>query len=91
MRLAVLLALPLPATSISNMKHIEDFTADNLSRETKYEIIKINDAYIWQKSEGGDIPVGHLTEIKEFFVESADGKKIDLTNNIKEIRVNYGN
>ncbi len=91
MRLAVLLALPLPAISISNMKHIKDFTADNLSRETKYEIIKINDAYIWQKSEGGDIPVGHLTEIKEFFVESADGKKIDLTNNIKEIRVNYGN
>ena len=78
-------------TLISNMKTTTDFTADNLSRETRYEIIKIHDAYVWQKSEGGDIPVGHLTEIKEFFVESADGTKIDLTNNIKEIRVNYGN
>ena len=95
MRLAVLLALPLPAILISNMKNIQESTAEIISRGTlpkvRYEIAKIKDAYVWQRSEGGDIPVGHLTEIKEFFVESADGTKIDLTNNIKEIRVNYGN
>ena len=59
--------------------------------KVQYDIVKIHDAYIWQKSEGGDIPVGHLTEIKEFFVESADGTVINLTDNIKEIKVNYGN
>ena len=68
------------------MTNNNNSTVDNPNRgipQIKYDIIKINDAYIWQKSEGGDIPVGHLTEIKEFFVESADGTKIDLTNNIK--------
>lgn len=57
----------------------------------EYGILKVKDAYIWQRSEGGDIPVGHLTEIKELFVETKDGTKIDLTDNVKEIRVNYGN
>lgn len=59
--------------------------------QIKYDIIKINDAYIWQKSEGGDILVGHIPEIKELFLESVNGTKIDLTNSIKEIRVKYGN
>ena len=96
MRLAVLLALPLPAISISNMKNIQESTAEIISRGTlpkvRYEIAKIKDAYVWQRSEGGDIPVGHLTEIKELFLEPINnGPKIDLTNSIKEIRVKYGN
>ena len=79
------------------MKNIQESTADNLSRgtlpEVRYDVIKVNDDYyISQRSEGRNIPVGRITEIKEMYIESADGKKImDLTNNIKEIRVNYGN
>lgn len=95
MRLAVLLALPLPAISISNMENIQESTAEIISRGTlpkvQYDVIKVNDGYIWQKSEGGNIPVGRITEIKALYMESADGTKINLTNNIKEIRVNYGN
>lgn len=95
MRLAVLLALPLPAISISNMKNIQESTAEIISRGTlpkvQYDVIKVNDGYIWQRSEGGNIPVGRITEIKELYMESADGTKINLTNNVKEIRVNYGN
>lgn len=77
------------------MKNIQESTADNLSRgtlpEVRYDVIKVNDNYIWQKSEGKDIPVGYITEIKEIYIKTADGTKIDLTNNVKEIRVNYGN
>ena len=77
------------------MTNNNNSTVDNLNRgipQIKYDIIKINDAYIWQKSEGGDIPVGHITEIKELFLESINNEsKIDLTNSIKEIRVKYGN
>lgn len=95
MRLAVLLALPLPAISISNMKNIQESTAEIISRGTlpkvRYDVIKANDGYIWQKSEGENIPVGRITEIKALYMESADGTKINLTNNVKEIRVNYGN
>ena len=77
------------------MKNIQESTADNLSRgtlpEVRYDVIKVNNGYIWQKSEGKDIPIGYITEIKEIYIKTADGTKIDLTNNIKEIRVNYGN
>ena len=77
------------------MTNNNNSTVDNLNRgipQIKYDIIKINDAYIWQKSEGGDIPVGHITEIKELFLEPINNEsKIDLTNSIKEIRVKYGN
>ena len=77
------------------MTNNNNSTVNNLNRgipQIKYDIIKINDAYIWQKSEGGDIPVGHITEIKELFLESINNEsKIDLTNSIKEIRVKYGN
>ena len=87
--------LLLPVSSISNITNNNNSTVNNLNRgipQIKYDIIKINDAYIWQKSEGGDIPVGHITEIKELFLESINNEsKIDLTNSIKEIRVKYGN
>lgn len=78
------------------MENIQESTAEIISRGTlpkvQYDVIKVNDDYIWQKSEGRNIPAGRITEIKEIYIESADGKKImDLTNNIKEIRVNYGN
>lgn len=77
------------------MKNIQESTADNFSRgtlpEVRYDVIKVNNGYIWQKSEGKDIPVGYITEIKEIYIKTADGTKIGLTNNIKEIRVNYGN
>lgn len=87
--------LPLPAISISNMENIQESTAEIISRGTlpkvRYDVIKVNDDYIWQKSEGENIPVGRITEIKALYMESADGTKINLTNNVKEIRVNYGN
>ena len=77
------------------MKNIQESTADNLSRgtlpEVRYDVIKVNNGYIWQKSEGKDIPVGYITEIKEIYIKTPDGTKIDLINNIKEIEVNYGN
>lgn len=77
------------------MKNIQESTADNFSRgtlpEVRYDVIKVNNGYIWQKSEGKDIPVGYITEIKEIYIKTPDGTKIDLTNNIKEIEVNYGN
>ena len=77
------------------MENIQESTADNLSRGTlpkvQYDVIKVNNDYIWQKSEGGNIPAGYITEIKEIYIKTADGTKIDLTNNIKEIEVNYGN
>ena len=77
------------------MENIQESTADNLSRGTlpkvQYDVIKVNNDYIWQKSEGGNIPAGYVTEIKEIYIKTADGTKIDLTNNIKEIEVNYGN
>ena len=77
------------------MENIQESTADNLSRGTlpkvQYDVIKVNNDYIWQKSEGGNIPAGYVTEIKEIYIKTADGTKIDLTNNIKETRVNYGN
>lgn len=77
------------------MENIQESTAEIISRGTlpkvKYDVIKVNDNYIWQKSEGGNIPAGYVTEIKEIYIKTADGTKIDLTNNIKEIRVNYGN
>ena len=77
------------------MKNIQESTADNLSRgtlpEVRYDVIKVNNGYIWQKSEGKDIQVGYITEIKEIYIKTPDGTKIDLTNNIKEIEVNYGN
>ena len=77
------------------MKNIQESTADNLSRgtlpEVRYDVIKVNNGYIWQKSEGKDILAGYITEIKEIYIKTADGTKIDLTNNVKEIRVNYGN
>ena len=69
-------------------------TVDNLNRgipQIRYDVIKVNDAYIWQKSEGGDIPIGHITEIKELFLEPVNETKINLTNSVKEIRVKYGN
>lgn len=76
------------------MENIKESTADNLSRGTlpkvQYDIIKVNNDYIWQKSEGENIPAGYITEIKEIYIKTADGTKIDLTNNIKEIRVKYG-
>ena len=87
--------LLLPASSTSNMTNNNNSTVDNPNRgipQIKYDIIKINDVHIWQKSEGGDIPVGHIAEIKELFLEPINnGPKIDLTNSIKEIRVKYGN
>lgn len=77
------------------MKNIQESTAEIISRGTlpkvQYDVIKVNDGYIWQRSEGGNIPIGRITEIKELYMESADGTKINLTNNVKEIRVNYGN
>lgn len=77
------------------MTNNNNSTVDNLNRgipQIKYDVIKVNDAYIWQKSEGGNIPVGRITEIKELFLEPINnGPKIDLTNSIKEIRVKYGN
>ena len=77
------------------MENIQESTAEIISRGTlpkvKYDVIKVNNDYIWQKSEGGNIPAGYVTEIKEIYIKTADGTKIDLTNNIKEIRVNYGN
>lgn len=77
------------------MKNIQESTADNLSRgtlpEVRYDVIKVNDNYIYQKSEGRNIPAGYITEIKEIYIKTADDTKIDLTNNVKEIRVNYGN
>ena len=77
------------------MKNIQESTADNLSRgtllEVRYDVIKVNNNYIWQKFEGKDIPAGYITEIKEIYIKTPDGTKIDLTNNIKEIEVNYGN
>ena len=77
------------------MENIQESTAEIISRGTlpkvKYDVIKVNDDYIWQKSEGGNIPAGYITEIKEIYIKTADGTKIDLTNNVKEIRVNYGN
>lgn len=77
------------------MKNIQESTAEIISRGTlpkvRYDVIKVNDGYIWQKSEGGNIPAGSITEIKELYMESANGTKINLTNNVKEIRVNYGN
>lgn len=73
------------------MKNIQESTADNLSRgtlpEVRYDVIKD----IYQKSEGRNIPAGYITEIKEIYIKTADDTKIDLTNNVKEIRVNYGN
>ena len=76
------------------MENIKESTADNLSRGTlpkvQYDVIKVNNNYIQQKSEGGNIPAGYVTEIKEIYIKTADGTKIDLTNNIKEIRVKYG-
>lgn len=76
------------------MENIQESTADNLSRGTlpkvQYDVIKVNNNYIQQKSEGGNIPAGYITEIKEIYIKTADGTKIDLTNNIKEIRVKYG-
>ena len=76
------------------MENIQESTADNLSRGTlpkvQYDVIKVNNDYIWQKSEGGNIPAGYVTEIKEMYIKTPDGTKIDLTNNIKEIRVKYG-
>ena len=71
------------------MKNIQESTADNFSRGTLPEVRY--DGYIWQKSEGKDIPAGYITEIKEIYIKTPDGTKIDLTNNIKEIEVNYGN
>lgn len=77
------------------MKNIQKSTADNFSRgplpEIRYDVIKVNDNYIWQKTEGRNIPVEYITEIKEMYIKTPDGTKIDLTNNIKEIEVNYGN
>ena len=77
------------------MENIKESTADNLSRgtlpEVRYDVIKVNSGYIWQKSEGKDIPAGYINEIKEIYIKTSDGTKIDLTNNIKEIEVNYGN
>lgn len=77
------------------MKNIQESTADNFSRgtlpEVRYDVIKVNNGYIWQKSEGKDIQAGYITEIKEIYIKTPDGTKIDLTNNIKEIEVNYGN
>ena len=77
------------------MKNIQESTADNLSRgtlpEVRYDVIKVNNGYIWQKYESKDIPAGYITEIKEIYIKTPDGTKIDLTNNIKEIEVNYGN
>ena len=77
------------------MKNIQESTADNLSRgtlpEVRYDVIKVNNGYIWQKSEGKDIPAGYITGIKEIYIKTPNGTKIDLTNNIKEIEVNYGN
>lgn len=77
------------------MKNIQESTADNLSRgtlpEVRYDVIKVNNGYIWQKSKGKDIPAGYITEIKEIYIKTPDGTKIDLINNIKEIEVNYGN
>ena len=77
------------------MKNIQESTADNLSRgtlpEVRYDVIKVNNGYIYQKSEGRNIPTGYITEIKEIYIKTPDGTKIDLTNNIKEIEVNYGN
>ena len=77
------------------MKNIQESTADNLSRgtlpEVRYDVIKVNDNYIYQKSEGGNIPAGYITEIQELSIKTADGTQTDLTTNVKEIRVNYGN
>lgn len=76
------------------MTNNNNSTVDNLNRgipQIKYDVIKVNGAYIWQKSEGGDIPIGHITEIKELFLEPVNGTKINLTNSVKEIRVKYGN
>ena len=69
-------------------------TVDNLNRgipQIKYDIVKIGDKYIPQKTSG-PTPVGRITEIKELFLEPINnGPKIDLTNSVKEIRVKYGN
>ena len=87
----MVVTFPLPASLTFNMEDIQKSTADNLSRGTLPKIIKINNDYIWQKSDGGNIPTGYVAEIKEIYIKTDDGTKIDLTNNIKEIRVNYGN
>lgn len=76
------------------MENIQESTAEIISRGTlpkvQYDVIKVNDNYIYQKSEGRNIPAGYITEIKEIFLEPVNGPKIDLTNSVKEIRVKYG-
>lgn len=56
----------------------------------QFDIVRIDDHYVCFKQEGSHIPVGQITEIKKLYMESANGTKINLTNNVKEIRVKYG-
>lgn len=56
----------------------------------QFDIVRIDDHYVCFKQQGNHIPAGQITEIKQLYMESANGTKIDLTNNVKEIRVKYG-
>ena len=71
---------------MTNMTNKNNFTAEDLSRETKYKIINTKDAYLWKKPEGEDIPVEYLDKLKELYLSSASDIKIDLINNAKETK-----
>lgn len=58
--------------------------------DIKYDIVKIGDKYIPQKTIG-PAPVGQITEIKKLWFTSLDtNEEIDMTDNVKEIRIKYG-
>lgn len=58
----------------------------------QFDIVRIDDHYVCYKQEGSHIPAGQITEIKKLWITPLNTNKvIDLTNNVKEIRVNYGN
>lgn len=59
------------------------------SGDIKYDIIKIGDRYIPQKTIG-PTPIGRMTEIKNLFLESENGTKINFIDNVKEIEITYG-
>lgn len=56
----------------------------------QFDIVRIDDHYVCFKQQGNYIPAGQMTEIKKLYMESANGTKINLTNNVKEISVKYG-